>query len=260
MGCGDDWLYIVDAPKSGGDNMRADRTLLKWAEECPTNVTAVRFYRWTIPTISLGRNQKIQGAIDPCYCRQEAIPIVRRPTGGRAVFHHDEVTYALVSNDDSLFPLMNISGTYRLIASALQAGLERLGILTTLAKKPSDDSSSIRDKKSHPCFISPSRNELLSGDLKIVGSAQKQLRRSFLQHGSIPLRVDYTRMAKALASEETVLHNHLTSLLEVTGREITFEETCKALKKGIEETFSVQLQSSHPAQLPRTLQSVVACE
>ena len=230
--------------------MRVDRALLDWAEECPDNVTAVRFYRWSVPTISLGRNQKLRGAINPGYCYQEAVPIVLRPTGGRAVFHHNEVTYSLVSNDPCFFPLKNISETYRLIATALQAGLEGLGISIRLAKGTPDSNPSAQGGITHPCFVSPSRYELLSGDLKIVGSAQRRLRRSFLQHGSIPLRVDYPQMAKALASEESLLRKRVISVLEAADREVTFEEVCEALRRGIEKTFSIQLES---AQLIPTL-------
>jgi lipoate-protein ligase A len=223
--------------------MRVDRALLEWAEECPDNVTAVRFYRWSVPTISLGRNQKLQGAINPDYCRQEAVPIVLRPTGGRAVFHHKEVTYSLVSNDPGFFPLQNISETYRLIATALQTGLEQLGVSIRLAKGAPNSDSSAQGGVKTPCFASPSRYELLSGDLKVVGSAQRRLRRSFLQHGSIPLRLDYPQMAKALASEETLLRKRVISVVEATGREVTFEEACEALRRGIEETFSIRLES-----------------
>ncbi len=247
------WLYLVDPPRSGAENMQVDRTLLEWAEECPDTLTAVRFYRWSVPTISLGRNQKPQGAIDPHYCRQKAIPIVLRPTGGRAVFHHHEVTYSVVSNDPHFFPLKNISETYRLIAGALQAGLGRLGISIHLAPGSPESNASIPGEGKQPCFTSPSRYELLSGSLKIVGSAQRQLRRSFLQHGSIPLRVDYARMAKALASDEALLRKKVISLVEAGGREVTFEEACQALKEGIEETFSIQLEPSHPARFAPSL-------
>jgi lipoate-protein ligase A len=240
----DRWLYLVDPPQSGAENMRIDRALLEWAEECTDNVTAVRFYRWSVPTISLGRNQKLQDAIDPEYCRRQAIPIVLRPTGGRAVFHHTEVTYSLVSNDPDFFPLKNISETYRLIATALQAGLERLGLPIRLAKGKPNSNFSAEGEGKNPCFASPSRYELLSGSLKIVGSAQRRLRRSFLQHGSIPLRVDYPQMARALASEESLLRERVISVLEAASREVTFEELCEALRVGIEETFSIQLTSA----------------
>ena len=242
------WLYIVDPPRSGAENMQVDRALLEWAEECPDNLTAVRFYRWSVPTISLGRNQKLQDVIDPHYCRRKAVPIVLRPTGGRAVFHHHEVTYSVVSNDPGFFPLRNISETYRLIAAALQVGLGRLGISIQLAKGTPESNASQGQGK-QPCFASPSRYELLSGSLKIVGSAQRRLRRSFLQHGSIPLRVNYAEMAEALASDEALLRQRVISLVEAGGRDITFEEACQALKEGIEETFSIQLEPSHPARL-----------
>ncbi|MEE8350254.1 MAG: lipoate--protein ligase family protein [Acidobacteriota bacterium] len=240
----DHWQYRVDPPQSGAENMRVDRALLTWAEESVNSVTAVRFYRWSRPTISLGRNQKPPEAVNTEFCRQQGLPIVLRPTGGRAVLHHNEVTYALVSNDPEFFPLKDISETYRLIAQALQAGLKQLGISVRLAKGSPDSHRFTGSGHKNPCFASSSRYELLSEGLKIVGSAQRRLRRSFLQHGSIPLQVDYSQMAQALASEELLLRKKVISVLEAGGREFTFEEVCQALKEGIEKTFSIRLESS----------------
>ncbi|MDA2933303.1 lipoate--protein ligase family protein [Acidobacteria bacterium AH-259-D05] len=225
--------------------MKVDATLLDWAEKCASHVTVVRLYRWSVPTISLGKNQRAEEAVALDYCRRAAIPIVRRPTGGRAVFHQNEVTYALISNDSRYFPLQGIRETYQLIATALEAGLQRLGIPIQLAKGIRESGPDLKRRRKNPCFVSPSRYELLFDGLKIVGSAQRRLRRSFLQHGSIPLQVDYAQMAAALGTEEKVLRKTLISVWEATGRKVAFETVCRALKAGVEKSFTVQL--SQPA-------------
>jgi lipoate-protein ligase A len=91
--------------------------------------------------------------------------------------------------------------------------------------------------------LSPSQYELLLRGYKIVGSAQRRLKRSFLQHGSIPLQVDYPQMAAALGIQEKVLRKTLLSVSEVSGHPVCFAALCQALKEGFEETFQVQLKS-----------------
>ena len=243
----DNWAYIVDGPRSGLENMRIDRELLAWTEKCSEKITVVRFYRWAAPTISLGKHQKVEEAVDPTYCQRASIPIVHRPTGGRAVFHDHELTYSLVSNQAKYFPLESVKETYRAIAAALRAGLQNLGIFAQLAKGTRGSPlllPSNGGKK--PCFISPSRHELLLGGYKLAGSAQRRLRRSFLQQGSFPLQVDYPKMAAALGIQENVLRETLLSVSRASGHEVAFEVLCKALKEGFEKTFRVQLRAHCP--------------
>ncbi len=222
--------------------MKLDRELLHWVEKCSAKITVVRFYRWAVPTISLGKHQKAEEAVDQIYCQREAIPIVRRPTGGRAVFHDDELTYSLVSNHRQYFSLESVGETYRVIAAGLKAGLRRLGVSAQLAE-PSPHSPLVpQSGRQNPCFLSPSQYELLLRGYKIVGSAQRRLKRSFLQHGSIPLQVDYPQMAAALGIPEKVLRKNLLSISEASGHQVCFAALCKALKEGLEETFQVQLR------------------
>ncbi|MFQ5928258.1 MAG: biotin/lipoate A/B protein ligase family protein [Acidobacteriota bacterium] len=221
--------------------MRIDEAFLRWAEKCAEKVTVVRFYRWAVPTLSLGKHQKLEQAIEPAYCQRAAIPVVHRATGGRAVFHADELTYAVASNDLDHFPLGSVRDTYRVIAAGLKEGLKRLGIIAQLADSVREPALPARLSWKNPCFLSPSRYELLLDGCKIVGSAQRRLKRSFLQHGSIPLRINYAQMAAALAVEQEVLRKSLISVSEASRGEVTFEILCEAIKEGFEQTFNVRL-------------------
>ena len=225
--------------------MKLDRELLHWVEKCAAKITVVRFYRWAVPTISLGKHQKAEEAVDQIYCQREAIPIVRRPTGGRAVFHDNELTYSLVSNHSQYFSLKSVGDTYRVIADGLKAGLHGLGISAQLAEGSPHSPPAPLSGRKNPCFLSPSQYELLLRGYKIVGSAQRRLKRSFLQHGSIPLQVNYPRMAAALGIQEKVLRKTLLSVSEATGHQVSFADLCQALKEGFEETFQVQLRVYH---------------
>jgi len=106
------WELIIDGALDGAANMAVDDALLDEVQRSPGARTVVRFYGWRRPTISLGRNQKIENAVDVDYCRANGIDIVHRPTGGRAVLHDDELTYAVISNDSSYFG-DTIYGNYR---------------------------------------------------------------------------------------------------------------------------------------------------
>ena len=242
MDFSDRWLYSVDPPGTERHNMGVDESLLHYAEQCPERVTFLRFYSWALPTVSLGKHQSAQRAVDLTHCHRMKIPFVHRPSGGRAVYHDSELTYAIVSNDPGYFPTNSVTGTYHVIAAALREGLFQMGILAHLAPAAHHQ----RERYLHsalktPCFASTSRCELLSNGRKLVGSAQRRLKRSFLQHGSIPLQVDYYRMAGALGVKEQLLKRTLTSVSEAKGEKVDFGVLCKALGKGFESRFQTKL-------------------
>src|SRR2546428_7110330 len=150
------WELIIDGTLDGAANMAVDAALLGEVERLPGARTGVRFYGWRRPTISLGRNQKVENAVDVDYCRANGIDIVHRPTGGRAVLHDDELTYAVISNDSSFFG-DTIYGNYKRVSEALCLGYRRLGAPAVLApdtpkKNPGPHRSG------PPCFLSPARS------------------------------------------------------------------------------------------------------
>src|SRR5437762_12515278 len=126
------WELIIDGARDGATNMDIDATLLDEVDKSAETRTVVRFYGWLRPTISLGRNQKIEKAVEVEYCRANGIDIVHRPTGGRAVLHDDELTYAVISNDSSYFG-DTIYGNYRRVSEALFLGYNDLGVAALLS-------------------------------------------------------------------------------------------------------------------------------
>src|SRR5213592_3692350 len=189
------WELIVDEALEGATNMSVDAALLDEVENSSNARTIVRFYGWSRPTISLGRNQNAGKAVDLDYCRANGIDIVHRPTGGRAVLHDDELTYAVVSNDSSCFG-DTIYGNYRRVSEALCLGYNRLGVPAMLAPD-TRRINALNNGADPPCFLSPSRYELIAGGRKIAGSAQRRTRRSFLQHGSMPITCNFEVLARA---------------------------------------------------------------
>ncbi len=231
------WRLIVhDHPLPGSLNMAVDEYLFRDLRESPR--TTLRFYQWLRPTASLGANQKAERVVDAGFCRRSGIDIVRRPTGGKVVLHHNEITYAVVSNDVSSFG-PTLGSSYRRISEALVAGLARMGLKAALAGPAPADYA----RGAMPCFSHPARDEIEIGGRKIVGSAQKRVGSRFLQHGSIPLRHDeeLLRAATAYSGGSGI---RMTSLSAELGRAIGVAEAAGPLAEGFAEAFGVVFDPS----------------
>src|SRR5437867_3351165 len=148
------WELIIDGTLAGAANMAVDAALLGEVERFPGARTVVRFYGWRGPTISLGRNQKVENALDVDYCRTNGIDIVHRPTGGRAVLHDDELTYAVISNDSSYFG-DTIYGNYRRVSHALCLAYNKPGAARVRAHDTRENDGP-HNGTDHPLLPSPS--------------------------------------------------------------------------------------------------------
>src|SRR5262245_3543118 len=233
------WKLIIDGAMDGSHNMAVDATLLSEVEQSESPRTVVRFYGWIIPTISLGRSQHVDKAVDIDYCRANGIDIVHRPTGGRAVLHDDELTYAVVSNDMDSFG-DTIYGNYKRVSEALCLAYNRLGVPAVLA--PETRKLSARANGADPpCFLSPSRYELVVEGRKIAGSAQRRLRRSFLQHGSMPITCNRLELARAtrLPSPDP-LDQEMAGVAEFLAERPTVEQHRGALIRAFQDYFSIE--------------------
>jgi lipoate-protein ligase A len=173
------WRFLDDdvAVRAGAANMAVDHALLESVQAGAAPI--LRFYRWSAPTLSFGRNQPARGIYDQASHVQK----VRRPTGGLAVLHDREVTYSVA------IPVAALGGpraTYLAINQALLCGLQQLGVPAELS--PSLPRS--RFGAVQPCFAEPAEGEVVAQGRKLVGSAQRYERRVILQHGSILLSND----------------------------------------------------------------------
>ena len=235
------WELIIDGTLDGAANMAVDAALLGEVERFPGARTVVRFYGWRRPTISLGRNQKVEKAVDVDYCRANGIDIVHRPTGGRAVLRCDELTYAVISNDSSYFG-DTIYGNYRRVSEALCLGYNDLGIPAILApdtRKPDVLDNGIDP----PCFLSPSRYELMVDGRKIVGSAQRRVRRSFLQHGSMPITCNRDNLARATGlTDSAPLLMEMAGVAEFLPVRPTIEQFRETFIRAFQKYFSIEFR------------------
>jgi lipoate-protein ligase A len=174
------WRLILDAvPRTGAVNMALDHVL---TESVSPGYGTVRIYRWAPPTVSFGRNEPALGLYDEDAAAAEGLAFVRRPTGGRAVLHADEVTYAVAMPVGAFGGLRD---TYLQINRGLVGGLVSVGLPVELAKGMAS-----LPPDAGPCFQAPVSGEVMSGGRKLVGSAQVRMGRNLLQHGSVILRGD----------------------------------------------------------------------
>ena len=148
---------------------------------------AFRVYGWQPPAVSFGYAQRISREVDAQKVRQRGIDIVRRPTGGRAVLHWNELTYSVVCPADN--PIMggNINEAYRKISEGLLSGIRTLGIDATFEPRRQTQPSPRGKELTSPCFTSTAQYEVTFKGRKLIGSAQQRIGTMLLQHGSLLL-------------------------------------------------------------------------
>lgn len=192
------WRLIVSGALPGAINMALDEAVLEAVcrgKSAPT----IRFYQWRQPTLSLGYAQSAVRSVNLEFCRQHGISLVRRITGGRSVLHDCELTYAVISPDkNAVFP-GGIQANYQVIAGVMQKALGTFGIAAALASGREHRALlGAGDYRRNVCFHAPSLHELTVSGCKIAGSAQTRRQGCFLQHGSLPLKMDLKMLAGAL--------------------------------------------------------------
>jgi lipoate-protein ligase A len=237
------WRIIPYGVFNAYENMAMDEAVFRGNQQ-GTSPPTLRFYGWRPSAVSLGYFQIPESEIHISYCTENKIDIVRRPTGGKAVFHDNDLTYSLTSRENTPPFSQGILGTYLTISRCILEGIVKLGIHAEMAEtgRSSGDDGPV----SH-CFSSPSRYELLVKGRKICGSAQTRSNGAFLQHGSLLLRFDPLREA-SVVTEDAAESAHQASLL---GKSVTCLENHMAgpvdpirladiLKAGFEKILQVR--------------------
>lgn len=220
---------LVDRPAPGAWNMAVDEALLQSARDA---VSTVRFYRWEPGCLSFGRNQTARDRYDPDAIARAGVDVVRRPTGGRAVFHHREVTYSVVAPTGQWGSLRDC---YQRINRALTRGLRELGV-------PADLVEAGQGRAPRPttraCFRDPVTGEVTAGGKKLVGSAQWRDDGAFVQHGSILLHDDQ-HVAESLRAVPPTTQVQAASLSTWLDPLPSFDSIVSALSAGFETEFDL---------------------
>jgi len=164
------------------------------ADALPPGEGVLRFYTWDPRTISFGRHEPAAGLYDRAAAAAEGLGFVRRPTGGRAVLHADEITYCVVVPGRALG---GARSAYRAIHEGLTAGLRTIGVPAVVA-----EGGTVLTPDAGPCFQTPAPGEVVAGGRKLVGSAQARVGGVILQHGSVILRGDQAALTRLTGGEE----------------------------------------------------------
>ena len=186
-----------------------------------TGETVLRVYAWSAPTLSLGRNQRAVGVYRDDTLAEHGIGVVRRPTGGRALLHHREITYSVTAPCDGSGSLLT---EYGRINGLLASALGTLGVPVAVARPLARAAA----PSAAPCFAEPTLGELTLNGRKLVGSAQWRDRGALLQHGSILIADDQSSIA-GLMREPGVPTPAPATLRDALGRAPVMAEVGDAL-------------------------------
>jgi len=273
-----DWRLLGTGLADGATNMAIDEAIL-WAVAEGKSPPTLRFYGWQPPCLSIGYSQSMEDEVNVDRCREAGIDIVRRPTGGRAILHADELTYSVVAPQAEPRVTGGVIESYRRLSAGLVAGLRVLGVdvsqaLTPTPPEPRSRGAGEQRSKGvgehrdcspsppHPCtpaplgegesaacFDAPSSYEITVDGKKLVGSAQVRKRGVVLQHGSLPLAGDMARIFDFLKvpSEERreelkqELRACATSLELALGYSAPFGEVAQHLAAGFAQALNLRL-------------------
>lgn len=230
------WRLLESPAAPGARNMAIDVVLAESVRAGGPPV--LRIYRWWPPCVSLGRNQPAKGQYDLAEAERRGVEFVRRPTGGRAVYHHREITYSVAVGDRQLGGPRR---TYETIHRALLAGLRLLGASTDLV---SDPGRGVRPS-TDPCFNELDGGAIVAGRRKLVGSAQLRQRGVLLQHGSLLLTADQSPAWELLKVQRPeALHEKPAALDELLPHLPTWNELADSLISGFERLLGIHLEES----------------
>ena len=201
-------------------NMGLDEAVMQTVEP---GLPVLRLYGWKPPAVSIGYFQSMRDEVDVDACRASGVDIVRRVTGGGAVFHDAELTYSFITREHP----QNVKESYELICGAVIAGLATIGVQSSFVPL----------------------NDIVSGGKKISGNAQTRKNGVLLQHGTILLEVGVDRMFSLLKVPSEKIRDKIVANVKerVTGIHKEFVETSKAIQGGFASTFQSSLEQGEPS-------------
>jgi lipoate-protein ligase A len=239
------WRLLITPPAHGAWNMAVDESILEHigrGESAPT----LRLYAWNPPCLSLGHAQPFSD-VDATRLKQRGWEVVRRATGGRAILHTDELTYSVIAPPNEPRVEGSVLESYNRLAQALLLAVKELEIPVEMKEGKANESAT----PNPVCFEVPSTYEITVNGKKLIGSAQARKKEGVLQHGSLPLTGDLTRICQALvfenesAREEASkrLLERATTVESALGAEISWEKAKQAFIHAFETQLGLSFES-----------------
>jgi len=240
------WEFINTGFNCGEFNMQYDIHL---ANKSEPETAILRLYRWTPYCISLGANQQ-EESINISRAKQNFIDIIKRPTGGRAILHSEELTYSVVYPSAQNFSPRQL---YHEINSALKAGLINYNPVfqeIELENLQPDFAGFYNQKVSELCFAVSAKSELKFKGKKLVGSAQRKMDKAILQHGSILCGDYHTKIVDYLNSSISEIENMRNEINAATidmksilGEDVDYDKLAESVKLGMQQHFNISFKS-----------------
>jgi len=242
------WRFLNTQFGNAFFNMAVDEAVVRSVERGAAPPT-FRVFGWTPPAVSFGYAQRVSREVDLDQCRALGVDVVRRPSGGRAVLHWNELTYSVLCSGHD--PLLGgaVQEAYRKISACLVAGVRCLGANARLESRRQPVPSPRGKRLTSPCFSSTTQYEVTLGGRKLIGSAQRRLGNMLLQHGSLLIGPEHKQLVNLLPQNQDALQarfrreldRHTVSLQEDLDRPVSFEAVAGALRAGFQETLDIPL-------------------
>jgi lipoate-protein ligase A len=256
------WRLLITPPAQGTWNMAVDEAILEHIgrrESLPT----LRLYAWKPACLSLGYAQPYAD-VDERGLKTKGWEVVRRPTGGRAILHTDELTYSVTAPTDEPRVAGSLMESYNRLAGALLAAVQALGLPVEMK----EDSSPNHETPNPVCFEVPSAYEITVNGKKLIGSAQARRKEGVLQHGSLPLTGDLTRITEALVFADDAarqdaaqrLLERATTVESVLKRSVPWHEAAQAFIHTFEDKLDLKLEEGAFSESEQKRTEMLLCE
>lgn len=237
------WRLLDSGFQDGPTNMAVDEAILE-AVASGDSLPTLRFYGWQPACLSLGLGQSWR-VIDQDACQALGWNFVRRTTGGRAILHVDELTYSVCAPQTEPRVIGSILESYRRLSLALLAGLRLMGLTPAQA----EPAYAKLGEEGTACFDAPSNYEVTVNGRKLIGSAQVRKKGVVLQHGTLPLTGDITRIGRALNQSEAEreemaaqLRQHAITLADCLPAPVDYPTAVAFMQEGFRQALSLELQ------------------
>lgn len=258
------WRLLITQPTDGPMNMAIDEAILLGVAG-GTSLATLRFFAWEPPCLSLGCSQPVTDVdLDPLKAR--GYGLVRRPTGGKAILHTDELTYSVITPQTDPRVAGGIVESYRRLSEGLLRGLALMDLIarndatyfsaeyaeSEEKKQNNPANAALSAVKDNPvCFETPSNYEITVIGKKLIGSAQARKQGVVLQHGSLPLTGDIARICDVLTfgdeaarerAKERVRARAITLELAL-GQVVSWDRAANAMKHGFREALNLEFEA-----------------
>lgn len=240
------WRLLQTPADSGAWNMAVDEAILEHIHR-GTSKPTLRLYAWNPPCLSLGHAQSFKD-VDVERIRSLGWEVVRRLTGGRAILHTDELTYSVAGTADDPVLAGGVLESYNRLSKALVHAIRALNLPVEVKEH---EGTPVAHNMNPICFEVPSTYEITVNGKKLIGSAQARRKEGVLQHGSLPLTGDLTRICDALVFEDEPARQNAkdrllacaTTVESVLGVETSWGRTAQVIIQGFEAELGIRFES-----------------